>query len=132
MSNLSQVEIWKGGVFGPSILYSRSTLNTESEYIHIDYDSTTARIRNYSQFIFISKLMVTYIRRSLCQIMKILLIIIFRSCNCRSFDCRSSECRSSDCRSSDCRSNERDPWFSYIFLFISFVWIKNLLLYWIL
>jgi hypothetical protein len=27
-------------VFGPSILYSRSTLNTESEYIHIDYDST--------------------------------------------------------------------------------------------
>jgi hypothetical protein len=33
------VEIWEGGVFGPSILYSRSTLNTESEYIHIDYDS---------------------------------------------------------------------------------------------
>jgi hypothetical protein len=30
----------KRGVFGPSILYLKSTLNTESEYIHIDYDFT--------------------------------------------------------------------------------------------
>ncbi len=29
----------EGGVFGPSILYLRSTLNTESENISIDYDS---------------------------------------------------------------------------------------------
>ncbi len=40
------MEIWKGAhlqegdVYGPSISYSISTLNTESEYIHIDYDST--------------------------------------------------------------------------------------------
>ncbi len=30
----------EGGVFGPRILYSRSTLKTESENIYIDYDST--------------------------------------------------------------------------------------------
>ncbi len=77
--DMKRAYLQEGDVFGPSILYSRSTLNTESEYIHIDYDYTTARVRNYSQFIFISKLMVTYIRRSLCQIMKILLIIICRS-----------------------------------------------------
>jgi hypothetical protein len=35
-------------------------------------------------------------RRSLCQIMKILLIMICRSCNGRSNDSRSTNCRSTD------------------------------------
>ncbi len=39
----------EGGVFGPSILYLRSTLNTESENISIDYDSISARVRDYTQ-----------------------------------------------------------------------------------
>jgi hypothetical protein len=39
----------KRGAFGPSILYSRSTFNTESEYMHIDYDShVCATIANFS------------------------------------------------------------------------------------
>ncbi len=64
-------------------------------------------------FIFISNL-VTYIRRSLCQIMKVLLIIICQSrdCwsnDCQSNDCRSNDCRSNECRSNDCRSNDPDP-----------------------
>jgi hypothetical protein len=38
--DMKRAYLQEGDVFGPSILYSRSTLNTESEYIHIDYDST--------------------------------------------------------------------------------------------
>jgi hypothetical protein len=38
--DMKRAYLQKGDVFGPNILCSRSTLNTESEYIHIDYDST--------------------------------------------------------------------------------------------
>jgi hypothetical protein len=51
---------------------------------------------------------VIYIRCSLCQIMKILLIIIFWPCNCQSCDCRSSVCHSSvsfKCVGQVCRSS---------------------------
>jgi hypothetical protein len=52
-------------LFGPTILYLRSTLNTESEYVHIDYDLLVyPNIKNF-------------------------LIIICRSCDCRSNECRS-------------------------------------------
>jgi hypothetical protein len=36
-------------VFGPSILYLRSTLDSESENISIDYDPISARVRDYSR-----------------------------------------------------------------------------------
>ncbi len=57
-------------VIGISILYSISTLNFESEYIHIDYD-----LHIYHNI-------------------KTFLIIIYWSCDCRSSDFRSNECRS--------------------------------------